>query len=86
MEKNTFYKGTSSSETLFNLIFRLRTLELKGDIILHMIHVSSKRIIVSGVNALSRGDTTMGIMRGNSSLSYFPFHLGVDQRSSELSL
>lgn len=86
MEKNTFYKGASSSETLFNLIFRLRTLKLKGDIILHMIHVSSKCIIVSGVNALSRGDTTMGIMRGNSSLSYFPFNLGADQRSSELSL
>ena len=28
--KNAFYKGTSSSETLFNLILRLRKLELEG--------------------------------------------------------
>ena len=42
-------------------------------------------MIASGVDALSRGDTnTMGIMRGNSLLSYFPFHLGADQRSAEL--
>ena len=82
--ENAFYKGTLSSETLFDLILRLRTLELEGDIILHMIYVSGKRIIASGVDALSRGDTTVGIMRGNYLMSYFPFHLGADQWSAKL--
>ena len=30
------------------------------------------------------GDTTKGIMKGNSLLAYFPFHLGADQRSGGL--
>ena len=82
--ENAFYKDTSSSETLFGLILRLRKLELKGDIILHMIHVSEKKKIASGVDALSRCDTTKSVMKGNCLLSYFPFHLGTYQRSTEL--
>ena len=46
--------------------------------------MSGKRIIVSGVDVLSRRDTTKDIMKGNSLLSYFSFHLGVDQHSTEL--
>ena len=82
--ENSFYKGTSSRETLFNLILKLRTLELEGDIILHMIHVLGKWMIDSGVDTLSREDTTMSITRVNSLLSYFSFHLGAHQRSAEL--
>ena len=59
-------------------------MELEGEIILHMIRVSGKRMIVSGVDALSRGDTTKGVMQENSMLTYFPFHLGADQRSDTL--
>ena len=59
-------------------------MELEGEIILHMIHVSGKRMIVSGVDALSRGDTTKGVMQENIMLTYFPFHLGADQRSDTL--
>ena len=59
-------------------------MELEGRIILHMIHVSGKRMIVSGVDALSRRDTTRRVMQGNNLLSYFPFHLDADQRSSAL--
>ena len=82
--ENAFYKGSSSSEKLFNLILRLRKLELEGDIILHMVHVSRKRMIASGVDALSRGVTAKGVMKGNSLLTYFPFHLGADQRIKSL--
>ena len=79
--ETAFYKGSSSNETLFNLVFRLRKVELEGGIILHIIHVSGKRMIASGVDALSKGDTTKGIMKGNSILTYSPFHLGAHQRS-----
>ena len=78
--ENAFYKGTSSSETLFNLVLRLRKLELEGGIILHMIHVPGKRMTASGVDALSSGDTTKGVMKRNSMLTYSPFHLGAHQR------
>ena len=76
--ENAFCKGSSSSRTLFDLVLRLRKVELEGRIILHMIHVSGKRMIASGVDAFSRGDTTRGVMQGNNLLSYFPFHLGAD--------
>ena len=82
--ENSFYKGTSSSETLFGLVPRLRKLELEGDIILHMIHVSGKRMIASRVDVLSKRDTTKGVMKENCVLSYFPFHLGSEQRITEL--
>ena len=59
---------------------------LEGELMLHMIHVSGERMIESGVDALSRGDTTKGIMQGNSLLNYFPFHLGAYQRSDTLVL
>ena len=84
MADNSFYKGTSYRETLINLILKLRTFELEGYIILHMIHVSGKWMIDSRVNTLSREDTTLSITRGNSLLSYFSFHLGAHQRSAEL--
>ena len=44
-----------------------------------MTHVSGKRMITSGVDALSRDDTTKGVIKGNSLLISFPFHLGVNQ-------
>ena len=53
-------------------------------ITLHLIYVSRKRTIVSGVGTLSRGDTTKGIMQGNSMLTFFPFHLRADHRSKTL--
>ena len=49
-----------------------------------MIHISEKRIIASGVEALLIGDITKGVMKGNNMLSYFPFHLAVDQRIKSL--
>ena len=82
--ENAFYKDSSSRRSLFDLVLRLRKVEVEGRIILHMIHVSRKRMIASGVDALSRGDTTRGVMQGNNLISYFPFHLEADQRSNTL--
>ena len=78
MAEYSFYKGSLLSETSFNLILRLRKLELEGEIILHVIHVLERRMIISGVDALSRGDARKGIMEGNSLRSYFPFYLESD--------
>ena len=59
-------------------------IKLKFFFILHIVHASEKRMIASRVDALSRGDTTNGIIKGNSLLTYFPFDLGADQRSRAL--
>ena len=51
-----FYKGSSSSRRLFELILQLRRLEIERSLIIHLIHISGKRMIDSGVDGLLRGD------------------------------
>ena len=54
--EGAFWKGTSPSPKLCELVLRLRKLEMRTGMILHVIHVSGKRMIASGVDGLSRGD------------------------------
>jgi hypothetical protein len=68
-----FYKGnTSSSKVLFDLIVRLRLLEVAGSIRLWVIHVSGKRMIEQGSDGLSRGNLLEGVMEGKPMISYVP--------------
>ncbi len=46
------------------LILRLRVLEMKTGMILHLVHVSGKRMITQGTDGLSRGDHSSGVMKG----------------------
>ena len=79
-----FYKGTSSSEKLFEAILRLRLLEVKEGLIIHFIHVAGSRMIVQGTDGLSRGDLGEGIMNGGNMLSYIPLHLNAIERAPGL--
>ena len=79
-----FHTESSSSNHLFELIVRLRKLEMEGSLIIHLIHISGKRMIKSGVGGLSRGDLTKGVMKGEEILSFVPLKLGVDERSPAL--
>ena len=79
-----FYKGKLSSETLFNLVLRLRKLQIKGNMILHVIHISGTRMQACGIDALSRGITNEGVMAGNHLLDYVPLNLDCTQRSKDI--
>ena len=76
-----YHKGTSSSKTLFNLVLRLRKLQMTGDFILHLIHISGNRIIDCRVDTLSRGCPTEGVMRWDPILSFLTLHLSAQERS-----
>ena len=80
----TYYKGSSSSRTLFLLILRLRKVQMAGDMILHVNHISGKRMITSGIDGLSRGVTNEGVMKGIQIRDYLPMYLSVVDRSSKL--
>ena len=56
-----FYKGYSSSKHYFELILRLRKLDMDGEIIIHLVYISGKRMIDSGVDGLFREDITKGV-------------------------
>ena len=82
--ESAYFKGTSRSKKLVDLILRLRLLEMRTGLILHVIHVSGKRMIAQGTDGLSRGDHSTGVMRGLSMNSFIPLHLTCLQRSPEL--
>ena len=81
--ESAFFKGTSSSELLFDLVLRLRKIEMTGRCVLHVIHVAGTRMIWQGTDGLSRGDRNAGVMAGESMLSFVPLHMAVHERSPD---
>ena len=84
VSERAFYKGSSKNRELHGLVLRLRKLEMEVGMSLHIIHISGKRMILSGVDGLSRGDSTTGIMAGHNALSFVPLHLSALERSVSL--
>ena len=82
--KRCCYKGSSSSEKLLELIIRLRRLEMKFSLRLHISHVSGKRMIAWGVDGLSRGQVNEGVMAGKPMLSFIPLYKNPLQMSRPL--
>jgi hypothetical protein len=72
--ESAFFKGNSSSEHLYGLMLRLCELEMKGNLILHMIHVAGTRMQEEGADWASRGDHSTGAMSGTSVLDFVPLH------------
>jgi len=79
-----FWRGTSKSKKLLSLVLRLRKLEMTTGMLLHITHVSGKRMIAQGTDGLSRGDHSTGAMTGQSLATFVPLHLGAFERSPAL--
>jgi hypothetical protein len=60
--KAAFYRGTSSNPALFELVLRLKKLEMSAGLKIHLIHVSGLCMIETGIDGLSRGSLTEGVM------------------------
>jgi hypothetical protein len=79
-----FFRGTSSSERLFDLVLQLRKLELNHQCLIHVVHVAGTRMIGQGSDGLSRGNLMEGVMTGQSMLSYVPLGKSALERSPSL--
>jgi hypothetical protein len=79
--EGAYYKGHLTSKELSDILFRLYKAQRDGGFILHLLHISGKRMKATGVDGLSRGDHTEGMMAGEDPMSFLPFHLGADARS-----
>ncbi len=66
-----FYKNTSSSAKLFDLVLRLRMIQMNGSIIKHFVHVAGARMVAQGTDGLSRGQ---GVMKEGRVLDFIPLH------------
>ena len=60
--ETTFYRGSSTSRALHELMVDLRLLTIRGNFVLHVVHIAGTRMIEIGVNGLSRGETHLGAL------------------------
>ena len=79
-----FWKGNSHSRKLCELVLRLRQLEMRTGMILHVVHVAGKRMIAQGSDGLSRGDHSTGVMMGEAMEAFCPLHKSAVERSPAL--
>jgi len=75
-----YFKGTSKSRLLFELILRLQFVHLHAGITLHFVHVAGKRMIAQGTDGLSRGGSFAAVMQREDFLVHIPLNLGVMDR------
>jgi hypothetical protein len=78
--ESVFFKGTSKSPELFNLVLRLQEIHMRHEVILHIIHVSGRGMIAQGTDGLSRGQLNEGVFAGYDFLSFVPLHLNAFER------
>ena len=76
-----FYNGSSKSEKLFDLVLRVKKLEMHNQAKVHIIHVSGERMKVQGSDGLSRGNLNIGVMAGKKMLDFVPIHLTALERT-----
>jgi hypothetical protein len=79
-----FFRGTSSSPLLFDLVLRLRLLEIDQQCMLHVVHVAGTRMVGQGSDGLSRGNLTEGVMTGRPMTSFVPLSKSALEREPRL--
>lgn len=53
--ESTYYHGNSSNKFLFELIVKLRLLDMTSFLCLHLLHIAGTRMVSQGTDAISRG-------------------------------
>jgi hypothetical protein len=80
---SAYYKGTTSSEKLQNMVTELRALTLKGNFVLNVFHIAGTRMIQIGIDGLSRGEMQLGALASTPG-SAAPLHKTPLERSPAL--
>ena len=71
--ESCLYKGNSTSPKLFDLVVRLKLVELKYGVKLMVTHVSGKRMQAQGTDGVSRGCLKEGVAMGKLMLDFCPW-------------
>ena len=75
--ESCLYKGNSTSQKLFGLVVRLKTVEMKYGLKIKITHVSGKRMQAQGTDDVSRGSLKTGVSIGERMINYCPEGKGV---------
>ncbi len=78
--KCAFFRGTSSNPLLFDIILRLKQLELTHSVQLHVVHIAGTRMMEQGTDGLSRGS----LWEGSRVPVCVPLHLSPLERDPSL--
>ena len=78
------YKANSSSKVLFDLVLRLKGLELTYSCRIMVTHVSGSRMIYQGTDRISRGRLEQGVSLGQSMLEHCPWGTSAISASEHL--
>jgi len=68
--ESCFVRGSSTSKLLHNLVLRLRKVELKAGMTLHVVHVAGTRMIEQGTDGCSRGSLMEGVLAVREMLDF----------------
>ncbi|KAL7577189.1 hypothetical protein ACA910_003524 [Epithemia clementina (nom. ined.)] len=86
MFKSAFFKGTSRSKLLFDLVLQLKCLEMSGSLFVHVVWVAGTRMIAQGTDGLSCGDLMQGVLTGADMLQYVPLNKTPEERQPDLQI
>jgi hypothetical protein len=80
-----FWKGTSKSEALFELVLRLKEIELDYNLHLHIVHKSGRWMIAEGTDGLLRADHGERVlMLGKDICAFIPLNLNPIEREPKI--
>ena len=82
--ERTYFRGSSHSSDLHQMILELRKMEMRGELVVHFIWISGRRMINQGTDGLSRADVSSGVMGGANFLDYLPLDKTAFERQNEL--
>jgi hypothetical protein len=82
--EGAYYRGTSPSRSLFDLVVTLYKLQMKYDLVLNVIWIAGTRMIQQGTDGLSRGEEMGPATQGLSLVVVAPLHLGVLEQSPQV--
>jgi hypothetical protein len=71
-------------ESLFKLMLCLCKIEMKGDLLLHVVHIAGTRMIEEGADSGSQGDLSQGAMAGHLIIDFVWLHLSALERFPSL--
>ena len=82
--KSIYYKGTSNIPLLLEIVLLLHKIYMKGDLILHVVHISGTRIIEAGIDGLSIWNNLGGMVIVFNPLKFVPVDVWAVERSPGL--
>jgi hypothetical protein len=81
---SAYYRGNSTNKFLFELIVKLRLLDMTSSLRLHLLHIAGTRMVSQGTDAISRGTLPPTLIDTPDWASLVPLHLTAYARCLDL--